>query len=271
MAADEADLWADICRGLYALDSLRTAADQNIIKINKAHQKLTAHPIDALTSKNASKLLEIYKEAEHQAVLEKKKAHSLVEQLSQLLALREAAETSESRKLKRKPDDLKGKPTGPVVKKLKSHADATTPNPTAYAGDSSPGDKVAVKPQGYDSWILAELIQWHPDKSRWELEDVEADDDNEVKKRYFFHPKRFIPIPKDVSKKPEFLIGQQVLALYPTTSCFYSATVMVPPSRNKDGTFAGTYVLKFEDDEGYERFVDPTMVLEVPKIPVIKK
>ncbi|TPX35220.1 hypothetical protein SmJEL517_g02322 [Synchytrium microbalum] len=259
---EESELWIEICKNLYALDSLRLVSDQTIIKINKAHQKLTSRELETLNSKNATKLLELYKEAEDQAVLEKKKSQELVDQLAALVSLREASETSDSKKLKRKVDDIKGKSGGPVQKKAKS--EASTPNAVPVGG-LNPGDKVAVKPQGHDSWILAELIKWDTEKNKWEIEDVEADEDTEVKKHYYFHPKRFIPIPKDVSKKPEFQLGQQVLALYPGTSCFYSASVMIPPSRNRDGSsFAGSYVLKFEDDDGYERFVDPSMVLDLP-------
>lgn len=32
-------------------------------------------------------------------------------------------------------------------------------------------------------------------------------------------------------QRPEFKLRQSVLALYPGTTCFYSATVMSPPSR----------------------------------------
>jgi hypothetical protein len=65
-----------------------------------------------------------------------------------------------------------------------------------------------VRPPDAESWILAEVIQWHPDKNkymtttlfvfcshlrcftidyrtfarRWEVEDAEADDDQPIKK-----------------------------------------------------------------------------------------
>jgi hypothetical protein len=38
--ASESDLWIDICKNLFTLDSHRTSADQVIGKISKAHAKL---------------------------------------------------------------------------------------------------------------------------------------------------------------------------------------------------------------------------------------
>jgi hypothetical protein len=68
---------------------------------------------------------------------------------------------------------------------------------------------------------------------------------------------------------PEFNEREQVLALYPSSSCFYRATVIAPPSQvyhsNKNKSFPGYYLLQFDDDGGMERPVDGRMVLRCPK------
>lgn len=52
-------------------------------------------------------------------------------------------------------------------------------------------------------------------------------------RRYLLPPRNVIPVPDSHETKqlPEFGIGQDVLALYPGTTCFYKATVVLPPNK----------------------------------------
>ncbi|RKP05227.1 SGF29 tudor-like domain-containing protein, partial [Thamnocephalis sphaerospora] len=63
----------------------------------------------------------------------------------------------------------------------------------------------------------------------------------------------------------EFPAGHIVLALYPNTTCFYKASVIVPPSKVRDPRWKGQYVVRFEDDNGQDQAVPSEMVLEFPR------
>ncbi|RUS24392.1 SGF29 tudor-like domain-containing protein [Jimgerdemannia flammicorona] len=77
--------------------------------------------------------------------------------------------------------------------------------------------------------------------------------------------KSVIPIPNEseVRLLPEIPPNQDVLALYPGTTCFYKATVVVSPSKNKDPEYLGFYKVRFEDDNNETQFVSPRDVLRV--------
>ena len=100
--------------------------------------------------------------------------------------------------------------------------------------------------------------------------------------------------------KDELPVGSHVLALFPTTTCFYSGKVVKPPSKVREihgakdfctilnnqqcftcftkfnqVTFyilvlknkeSKSYVIKFEDDENFERLVPADMVLLHPGV-----
>ncbi|ORX92261.1 hypothetical protein K493DRAFT_226154, partial [Basidiobolus meristosporus CBS 931.73] len=46
-------------------------------------------------------------------------------------------------------------------------------------------------------------------------------------------PRNIIPLPEEVvlGEYPEFEVDHVVLALYPNTTCFYKAIVVLPPSK----------------------------------------
>ncbi len=107
------------------------------------------------------------------------------------------------------------------------------------------------------------------------IQDIEEDDDNPgFKRRYHVLTKYIIPIVKTMSKK-EFASGSDVLALFPASSCFYTAKVIVPPATVtkvllfyveffQNRASPGMYLVKFEDDEDFEREVSPSMILALP-------
>ena len=73
-----------------------------------------------------------------------------------------------------------------------------------------------------------------------------------------------IALPEDdVSPGPYFPAGHIVLALYPTTTCFYKALVRAPPSPNAEKK---EYMLEFDGDDGKLQKVAANYVLEWPKV-----
>lgn len=95
-------------------------------------------------------------------------------------------------------------------------------------------------------------------------------------------PRNVIAIPNinEAREHPELSVGQDVLALYPSTTCFYKARIVEPPSKvnnsirsqqkkkahipqNKDAP--GNYKVQFEDDNNEFQYVMPGHVLELPK------
>jgi hypothetical protein len=79
---------------------------------------------------------------------------------------------------------------------------------------------------------------------------------------YVFSANVIIPILPQTSVIPseEIALLSSVIALYPNSSCFYSAKVVANPNMH-DGE---NYVVVFDDDNSMERDVAQGMVLEVP-------
>jgi hypothetical protein len=79
---------------------------------------------------------------------------------------------------------------------------------------------------------------------------------------YTFSEDVILPIRNETSVAPsdEIRKGTKVIALYPNSSCFYNATVWGSPN----GYDGENYVIIFDDDNGFERYVPQGMVLEVP-------
>ena len=90
------------------------------------------------------------------------------------------------------------------------------------------GDQVAAKVG--NEWILAVVTSI--DGREWvEIEDIEEEDENPgVKKKYTVQSRLIIPI-IEKTKPKEFPAGHKVLALYPSSSCFYQAIVVRPPMK----------------------------------------
>ncbi|KAJ3040205.1 hypothetical protein HDV00_011302 [Rhizophlyctis rosea] len=203
---------------------------------------------------------------------------------SDLNALDQTRHSAESRvakcnsfnvKLIDKPESLdtkrkkreKPKPAGsPMIKRQKTD-DADT------SDILRPGDQVAVKPMNSD-WLLAIVLKFIAEKNKYEVEDAEDDEEKPgTRKKYIFPAKMVIPIPKETKPRTEFPPGHEVLAQYPASSCFYKATVIVPPSKNPHTAIGlgGKYIVKFEDDGDIERTVEPRMVLDMPKMTKLTK
>ncbi|KAG1152644.1 hypothetical protein G6F37_005780 [Rhizopus arrhizus] len=113
-----------------------------------------------------------------------------------------------------------------------------------------------------DEWILAVVVQYYPDRNKYQVEDVDEDGG---KQYHMLSPKYLIPVPtpKEAENAPEIPANQDVLALYPGTTCFYKAIVISPPNKSKD---IKNYRVQFEDDNNQVKQVAPEHVLEMPQL-----
>ncbi|CAG8605610.1 10539_t:CDS:2, partial [Dentiscutata heterogama] len=98
----------------------------------------------------------------------------------------------------------------------------------------------------------------------YEVEDADRDEaSNRPGERFLVPSKNVLIIPKPGEMwMPEFPQSSTVIALYPGTTCFYKADVVLPPSKL---SVSLKYLLTFEDDDNAERYVDAHYVLDVPK------
>lgn len=196
------------------------------------------------------------------------------------MALREATETDSKRNKKRRADDISAVST-PDSSTKKSKRDRDGPYPI--------GTEVAFKtPKTKDpdeTWILARIVRFFPDKNRYEVQDAEEDAGQPAEK-YMALAKALVPLaaagatiptkshdrdrgssslspPPSSHTQPEFPSGSVVLALYPGTTCFYKATVVLPPSKILSSR-EPVYKLRFEDDNNQERQIERRMVIPSP-------
>ncbi|KAG0703800.1 SGF29 tudor-like domain-containing protein [Suillus ampliporus] len=145
--------------------------------------------------------------------------------------------------------------------------------PAGKAADGSTADA------DENTWILAVITKCiNQDKNRYEVQDVEPQEDGQPGQCYNTTLRAIIPLP-DPNAPPtsaahlnayqEFPAGSTVMALYPDTSCFYRAEVIssprdVQPIRGVSTKHIATYKLKFEDDDDQEHSVAAQWVVEWP-------
>jgi DNA primase catalytic subunit len=246
------NLWAHITQELTSLSAMRSQNDAQANKINKAHKKVESREAsnDSFTVKAGLRLQEIYSQSVELIEAELKVLERTEKKIAQLIQVQEE-NYQEERKNKRKSIE-------------KNKLDPTMPKKQKFELDIlslQRGAQVAAKIG--KEWILAVVVG--PDNGRIEVEDVEDDDDHPgTKKRYKLETSLIIPI-ADTPQNIEYPIKHEVLALYPASSCFYRATVLLPPSANKTET-QGVYVVQFEDDGHFERHINPRMILDFPKL-----
>jgi len=108
------------------------------------------------------------------------------------------------------------------------------------------------------NWILANVLGFTD--NIYTIEDAEVDESTNTKTKYSVSPHQLIPL---VSGRREFPAGSEVIALFPGSTCFYRATVVLPPSKRKKTL---DYLVEFEDD-----FVDGVLVKRnIPSKYVVK-
>ncbi|KAK7469216.1 hypothetical protein VKT23_003705 [Stygiomarasmius scandens] len=146
------------------------------------------------------------------------------------------------------------------------------------------GRKVAFHPppnkanggtESDDNWILAVVTKCiNADKNRYEVHDPEPQESGEPGLHYNTTLRSIIPLPdlnapvgspSSLAAYREFTAGSTVMALYPDTSCFYRAEVIVTPREMQPtGGRVPTYKVKFEDDDNQEHLVSAQWVVEWP-------
>jgi len=147
-------------------------------------------------------------------------------------------------------------------------------HPPLGSGTNGPTDE--------STWILAVVTKCiNQDKNRYVVQDAEPQEDGQPGALYNTTLRSIIPLPdpnapsnsaSHQSAYPVFPLSATVMALYPDTSCFYRAEVLVSPSdmhpagrRAAQGAQSKPmYKLKFEDDGDQEHSVSAQLVVEWP-------
>ncbi|CAO0800808.1 unnamed protein product [Mucor circinelloides] len=241
-SAEEVGLWKQICTSLLKLEGIQKEEETVINSINKI--QLSVDIEQGITSLIYQKLKDNYKRGIELTSSEQKIIQDIIEKISVLVALRDNEQDQKR-------------------KKRKSEIEKANGNHIFVKGTTVAARQPKEKDKS-EEWILAVVLQYYADKNKYQVEDVDQDDYGE-KQRYMLSPRYVIPVLSSEAAKssPEIPAQQDVLALYPGTTCFYKATVIAPPSKSKD---IKNYRVQFEDDNDEVKYVMPEHVLEMPKI-----
>ncbi|KAK9454441.1 SGF29 tudor-like domain-containing protein [Dipodascopsis uninucleata] len=220
----------------------------------------TDYDIDIKTKLNKlDQLKDVYLKQVDYAQAEKRILDQATEDLSVLIALRQASESAaaDSKRKKRKMEET---PT-PEVKNSKKARSSSLP-----VDIPQKGSQVAFrlkKQKGMEvEWIQCEITKviGEGSKIRYEVQDPEPDENNNPGQSYKAGLKDIILIPQSSADLSPYPVGTRVLARYPETTTFYRAEVI---GTKRDGTCR----LKFEGEEevGKETEVERRLVLEQPR------
>jgi hypothetical protein len=239
----EYSLWKQICSSLIKLEGIQKEEEPILNNINKIQSSVDFEK--GITSIIQQKLKENYRRGIELSTNELEIIQDIIEKISVLVALRE--NDQDQKRKKRKMETVVEKPLNDILPK----------GTTVAARQTKEKDK-------NEEWILAVVLQYHSDKNKYQVEDVDQDDYGE-RQRYMLSPRYVIPVPsfEEAESLPEIPAQQDVLALYPGTTCFYKATVIAPPSKGKE---IKKYRVQFEDDNDEVKYVMPQHMLEMPKI-----
>ncbi|KAG0200287.1 SAGA HAT/Core module component [Mortierella sp. GBA30] len=250
---DEQDMtviWKRTLVDFHRLDEIRASSDETITALDKAPE-------------GRSGRVALCQDALEKAREEKEIIHRALESIGVLIALRDVDSNGDnSPEGKRKKRKIEAESLLSNSKKIRRYSSA---DPNGIIPD---GQQVAARTpkdkNKLEEWILARVLSYSAEKNKYVVEDDEADDYGK-KMQYSLNARSVIMIVDDQDAAPEFPAGHTVLALYPSTTCFYKAIVVQPPSKNKDYA-TPLYRIKFDDDEGNERTAPPRMVLDMPKL-----
>jgi len=117
------------------------------------------------------------------------------------------------------------------------------PNHVCHVGDYIAG--FVESDDGDENWILAEVANVHPNKTKYDIIDIDAEPGKG--RHYNISKRHIIPLPQWracplTCQQALFPPRTIVLALYPQTSCFYKGVVESIPRVGKD-----CYSIIFED------------------------
>lgn len=119
---------------------------------------------------------------------------------------------------------------------------------------------VKVTESDEDDWIIAEVSSFNASTNKYEVYDILKEQNQKAK--HILSKRWVIPLPL-MRANPEtdsaalFPKGAVVMALYPTTTCFYKALVNKPPQTHMD-----QYELIFEDSTYPEGYAPPLNVAQ---------
>ncbi|RIB30442.1 SGF29 tudor-like domain-containing protein [Gigaspora rosea] len=260
---EEDILWNRICENLDSLERIEEEGIDLIKSINEYHEKIQCDGYVAPDVKGILKAL--YKKAIDQAVREEDMCKTITKLIDKYHALKSDKDfrthseglSAEENIYKKK----KSKDAATLMKKSKgSHSKSRNiiKNGT-YVAAKQPKHKDIE-----ENWILAIVVGYISEIKSYEVEDADRDEaSNRPGERFSVPSKNVIIIPKPGEMwMPEFPQSSTVIALYPGTTCFYKADVVLPPSKL---SLPLKYLLTFEDDDNAERYVDAHYVLDVPK------
>ncbi|KAI9262045.1 SGF29 tudor-like domain-containing protein [Sporodiniella umbellata] len=253
---EEVNLWKQICDALSKLEGIQKNTASVVTHINEIHTHLNFE--EGLPVSMSKRLMDYYRGGIDLSHNESKIIHDIIEKVSVLIALRDASEYShviDQKRKKRRADQEEQ--TAPLQKKPK--VDILMPGTSVAARQPPQKDKD-------EEWILAVVICYNHEKNKYEVEDVDQDEFGK-RQRYMLQPRNVIPIPhlSEMMALPELDTGEDVLALYPGTTCFYKAKVVAPPSKNKESAYERSYTVQFEDDNNEYKHVMSGHVLELPR------
>ncbi|CAL5371772.1 unnamed protein product [Camellia sinensis] len=229
------------------LDRLRKEQEDVLSEINKMHKKLQTTPevVEKPGDNSLARLKMLYTQAKELSDSELTVSNQLLVQLDALMPSgppgqqRRRIEGNEQKKKRMKADSDISRPTPSV----RNHLDALA---------SLKGEQVAARVTQEnaekDEWFVVKVIHFDRETREFEVLDEEPGDDEEGggQRKYKLPWSHIIPFPKrnDPSGAQDFPTGKQVLAVYPSTTALYKATVVQPRKRKADD-----YVLEFDDDE----------------------
>uniref|UniRef100_A0A0A9Z4V7 SAGA-associated factor 29 n=1 Tax=Lygus hesperus TaxID=30085 RepID=A0A0A9Z4V7_LYGHE len=258
-AAQVQDRLISIASTVHDYETQRLKTEQQVETIQKAHDKINQE--GRITPYNQQKLMSLYMAGINDAAAEEETLRNM------LTKIREIREICNERRLQvRSVGNRESFHRGAMMLMLQTSAQtlplyvgkpntkppplcgAIPPDPNYIA---KPGDMVAAfvkkteSPTQEDNWMLAEVVLYNVLTKKYEVDDI---DEEQQKCRFVLSRSRIVPLPlmrANPETDPDALFppGTLVMALYPTTTCFYKAIVNQPPLSCLDD-----YEVVFEDN-----------------------
>jgi len=288
-ANEETDMWNKIIQDLRKAkeknDKQKTLSSQ-ITELNEKIAREGNRPTLAEYNQLDGWYRQLLKLSEEEKAILQDEPSDVIKNLGLLTALRQASEAeaplsraathSKSHKLNRVKGSVQrsssvssahtrhGRDRDSVSVKLEDASESTRGAIAERSGHFVVGAEVVFKHnknkmgvEGEGIQCIIKSITGEGPKKRYDVQDPEPND-GEQGAVYKTTAASLIPIPKEGSVLPSFLVGKHVLARYPDTTTFYRAEVMGIKGKNY-------YRLKFEGEEDdKEMEVDKRFVLEIP-------
>ncbi|GAB4847898.1 SAGA-associated factor 29 A [Ancistrocladus abbreviatus] len=229
------------------LDRLRKEQEDVLLEINKMHKKLQSTPevVEKPGDTSLLRLKNLYTQAKELSETEVRVSSMLVNQLDTLLPpgppgqQRRRMEGNEQKKKRMKTDSDMPRVSANMRNQLDSCASLKGEQVAA---------RVTTEEAEKDEYIVVKVMHFDRETREFEVLDEEPGDDEEGggQRKFKLHMSHIIPFPKkgDPSSAPDFPPGRAVLAVYPSTTALYKATVVNSRKRKNDD-----YRLEFDDDE----------------------